>query len=178
MPVIMGIDPGSVHTGYGIIRTIGPRSEYVAGGVINPPAGARHSKRLLVVYDRLLELMISHQPDALVVESLFHGNNSQSLIKLSQIRGAALLAGEKNALDIYEYAPREVKKGVTGFGGADKPQMVFMVAKMLSLPDLRSKDEADALALALYHAGISRFHAVTQTAAACGAATTGRVKKL
>lgn len=177
MPIIMGIDPGSVHTGYGIIRAMGPRSEYVAGGVISPPAGARHSKRLLVVYDKLLELMQTHQPDALVVESLFHGNNAQSLIKLSQIRGAALLAGEKNALEIYEYAPREVKKGVTGFGAADKSQMVFMVAKMLNLPKLRSKDEADALALALYHTGVSRFLAATQTAAACGGSTTGRIEK-
>lgn len=89
-----------------------------------------------------------------------------------------MLAGEKNALAIYEYSPREVKKGVTGFGAADKPQMVFMVAKMLNLPDLRSKDEADALALALYHAGVSRFHAATQTGAACGTSTTRRIKKL
>ena len=87
----------------------------------------------------------------MVVESLFHANNSQSLMKLSQVRGVILLLGENHGMEIFEYAPMEIKKGLTGYGRAEKDQMVYMVGKILSLPSLKSPDEADALAMALYH---------------------------
>jgi crossover junction endodeoxyribonuclease RuvC len=92
----------------------------------------------------------------MVVESLFHFKNSQSLIKMSQIRGVILLLGETHGLEIYEYAPMEIKKGITGYGAAVKEQMIFMISKVLGLGDLRSADEADALAIALYHSHVCR----------------------
>ena len=93
----------------------------------------------------------------MVVESLFHGVNSQSLMKLSQARGIVLLLGEIHGMEIFEYAPMQIKKGLTGYGNAEKEQVLFMVGKLLGLPDLKSLDEADALAMALYHSHICPF---------------------
>ncbi|MBI5571690.1 MAG: crossover junction endodeoxyribonuclease RuvC [Desulfomonile tiedjei] len=149
--LIVGVDPGSNATGFGIIRKEGTRSVHVASGVIRASTADSHPKRLHRIYRKLDEVLQRHQPQVMVVESLFHGNNSQSLMKLSQVRGVVLLAGEMHGLDIFEYAPMEIKAGLTGYGRAEKDQMVFMVGRILCLPDLKSPDEADALAMALYH---------------------------
>lgn len=149
--LIVGVDPGSTATGYGIIRKEGARSSHVASGVIRASAAHAHPKRLHRIFGKLSEVLQEHQPQVMVVESLFHANNSQSLMKLSQVRGVVLLVGEMHGLDIFEYAPMEIKAGLTGYGRAEKDQMVFMVGRILGLPDLKSPDEADALAMALYH---------------------------
>ncbi|MEW6531037.1 MAG: crossover junction endodeoxyribonuclease RuvC [Thermodesulfobacteriota bacterium] len=153
--IIMGVDPGSTATGYGIIEKNGSRARHIASGVIKPPARASHSKRIWDVYQRLDSVAKEHRPSVMVVESLFHATNSQSLMKLSQVRGAILLLGETHSMDIFEYAPMEIKKGITGYGRAEKEQIIFMVSKILGLAPLKSADQADALAMALYHSHIS-----------------------
>lgn len=154
--VIMGVDPGSNATGYGIIRKSGSRSEHVASGVVRVSPSAGHSKRLWEIYQKLDEQARAFTPSVMVVETLFHGNNSQSLMKLSQVRGVVLLLGENHGMDIYEYSPMEIKRGLTGYGRAEKGQMVFMVSKILGLQPLKSPDQADALAMALYHSHLCR----------------------
>ena len=153
--IIMGVDPRSTATGYGIIEKNGSRARHIASGVIKPPARASHSKRIWDVYQRLDSVAKEHRPSIMVVESLFHATNSQSLMKLSQVRGVILLLGENHGMDIFEYAPMEIKKGITGYGRAEKEQIIFMVSKILGLPSLKSADQADALAMALYHSHIS-----------------------
>ena len=155
--VILGVDPGSSATGYGIVKKNGARSVHVASGVIRAPSRHTLPQRLLKIHDGLAEVVRAHNPAVMVVESLFHGNNSQSFMKLSQVRGVVLLLGEIYSMDIFEYAPREIKKGVTGYGNAEKEQVLFMVAKLLGLPALKSPDEADALAAAIYHSHICSF---------------------
>jgi crossover junction endodeoxyribonuclease RuvC len=90
----------------------------------------------------------------MVVESLFHATNTQSLMKLSQVRGAILLLGESHGMEIFEYSPMEIKKGLTGYGRAEKEQIIFMVSKILGLTNVTSPDQADALAMALYHSHV------------------------
>lgn len=154
--VIIGVDPGSTATGYGIIKKNGTRSSHVASGVIRPNKAAGHSRRLWEIHRELDAVIREHRPSVMVVESLFYGDNSQSLMKLSQVRGVILLLGENHNMSIFEYSPMEIKKGLTGYGRADKSQMVFMVAKILNLTPFKSADEADAVAMALYHSHICR----------------------
>ncbi len=153
--LIIGVDPGSTATGYGIIRKNGVRPSHVASGVIRVSANLGQSKRIREIYRRLDAVVREHRPSVMVVESLFHSNNSQSLMKLSQVRGVILLLGETYSMDIFEYSPMEIKKGLTGYGKAEKVQMMFMVGKVLALPTLKSPDQADALAMAIYHSHIS-----------------------
>ena len=152
--IIIGVDPGSTATGYGIISKNGSRSKHVASGVIRASSKIPQSKRLQKIYKELEFVIQEHSPEVMVVESLFHANNSQSLMKLSQVRGVILLLGELNGMSVFEYAPMEIKKGLTGYGRADKGQMLYMVSKILGLQSLSSSDEADALAMALYHSHI------------------------
>jgi crossover junction endodeoxyribonuclease RuvC len=153
--IILGVDPGSTATGYGLVRKNGADSLHVAGGVIRASRKASQSKRIREIFDKLKRVIEEHGPDVMVVESLFHGANSQSLMKLSQVRGVILLLGELHGMEIFEYAPMEIKKGLTGYGRADKEQIVFMVSKILGLTSLKNTDEADALAMALFHSHMS-----------------------
>jgi crossover junction endodeoxyribonuclease RuvC len=154
--IILGVDPGSIVTGYGIITKEKSRTTHLASGVVRVSAKHAQSKRLWEIHQKLDLVIREHRPEIMVVESLFHAENSQSLMKLSQARGVILLLGEAHGLEICEYSPMEIKKGVTGYGRAEKHQMVYMVARLLGLPNLKSADQADALAMALYHANICR----------------------
>jgi crossover junction endodeoxyribonuclease RuvC len=154
--LILGVDPGSTATGYGIIRKTGARSAHVDSGVIRASKAASQSQRLLEIHNKLDCVIREQAPVVMVVESLFHFNNVQSLMKLSQVRGVILLLGEAYGMEIVEYSPMEIKRGLTGYGAAEKGQMMFMVAKILNLPTLKSADQADALAMALYHSHICR----------------------
>ena len=153
--IIIGVDPGTAATGYGVIRKNGSGSAHLVSGVIRPTPKASHSKRLFEIHCKLEEVIREYRPDVMVVESLFHFRNSQSLMKLCQVRGVVLLLGEGHGMEIFEYSPMEIKRGLTGYGRADKSQMVFMVRKILNLPSLKSADQADALAMALYHSHMS-----------------------
>ena len=153
--LILGVDPGSTATGYGIIKKEGSRSVHVASGVIRLSGSQDHPKRLGKVFRSLEEVVNEHAPSIMVVESLFLGENTQSLMKLSQVRGVVLVLGELHGMDIFEYSPMEIKRGLTGYGRADKQQMIFMVSKLLGLQGLKSSDQADALAMALFHSHMS-----------------------
>ncbi len=150
--LILGIDPGTVATGYGIVSKNGSSPTYVTGGVIRPGVKRTQSAKLLAVYTALDKIVREFRPSVMVVESLFHSVNIQSLIKMGQVRGVILLLGELHSLELFEYSPREIKQGITGYGNADKAQVMFMIQKILRLPTLKSSDLADALAMATFHA--------------------------
>lgn len=148
MTIIIGIDPGSRRTGYGVIRLQGHRQLYVASGHLDvsahPPL-----ERLRHIYLGLQAVMLAHQPDEAAIEAIFMKDNPSSALKLGQARGAAIVA---LTVPVAEYSAREVKKSVVGQGGADKSQVQFMVARLLNLSGKIQADEADALAVALCHA--------------------------
>jgi len=154
--IILGVDPGSHATGFGVIRT-GPVVRMLAGGVIRTSSGAPLPERLVTIHAALVEVIADHSPDVMVVESLFNARNPRSALILGHARGAILLAGAQAGLPIHEYAPRDVKKAVTGNGAAAKEQVRFMVMRMLGLREEPPLDQSDALAAALAYAGRSRF---------------------
>ncbi len=151
---IIGIDPGSQATGWGILQ-LAPSVRRVAGGIIRPGRNLELPMRLLAIYDGLVEAIEAHQPTVMAVESLFNARNARSSLVLGHARGAALLAGARAGLAVCEYSPGEVKKAVTGNGQADKEQVRFMVMRLLSLRETPGLDESDALAVALAHKGRS-----------------------
>ena len=151
--VILGIDPGSVVTGYGVLEHLKRKNRLLRCGTIRPDDGLAFSQRLLFIYDHLLELVSDVSPQEVAVESVFYGANTQSLIKLCQARGAILTALANSDLPIFEYAPREVKKAVVGRGGASKEQVQFMIQRLFGQDALASSfDAADGVAIALCHA--------------------------
>ncbi len=151
MAIILGIDPGSRITGFGIINAVGHKVEYVASGCIRVGDGviAERLKKIYCSVDELIEL---HTPQEFAIEQVFMGKNADSALKLGQARGAAILAASMHDLDVAEYAPRLVKQAVVGKGSAGKESVQFMVQKLLSLPGIPQADAADALAIALCHA--------------------------
>jgi crossover junction endodeoxyribonuclease RuvC len=150
---ILGIDPGTATTGYGLVSsTLQGGLETIDFGVIETPAGIPLEKRLLLLYRRLKELMILHLPDGAAVEKIFFQRNVKTAISVSQARGVILLALAESDLKIGEYTPLEIKLAVAGYGGADKNQMQQMVRAILGLPEIpRPDDAADALAIAICH---------------------------
>lgn len=151
--VILGVDPGSVVTGYGVLTRQNRKNKFLSCGIIRPDADLPFSQRLLYIYDHLLELVSDVSPDEVAVESVFYGANTQSLIKLCQARGAILTALANSDLPIFEYAPREVKKAVVGRGGATKEQVKFMIERLFGQQSLvNTLDATDGVAIALCHA--------------------------
>ena len=151
--VILGIDPGSVVTGYGVVEHQNRKSRLVTCGCLRPDARLPFARRLLEIYDGLLELVSNVAPDEVAVEAVFYGANVQTLVKMCHARGAILLALANSHLPIFEYSPREVKKAVVGRGGASKEQVQFMVQRILGMDKLpQPHDVTDAVAVALCHA--------------------------
>ena len=154
--IVLGVDPGSHATGYGVIAT-GPVARMLAGGVIRAARGAPLPARLLAIHAALTEVIAAHGPDAMAVEDLFNAKNPRSSLILGHARGAVLLAGAQAGLPVAEYAPREVKQALTGSGAAAKEQVRFMVMRLLRLKAEPPLDQSDALAVALAHAGRTRL---------------------
>lgn len=151
--IILGIDPGTRITGYGLIKLLDHRYESVDYGCIRPPVNYKLSDRYLILYESIDELIKHHRPDVLVVETQFVQKNVQSALKLGMARGTALIAAKKNGLPVYEYAPTEAKRAVVGNGHACKFQVQGMVQRLLNLSEPpHPEDAADALALAICHA--------------------------
>jgi crossover junction endodeoxyribonuclease RuvC len=156
--IILGIDPGTVVSGFGIIEFDGVRFRAVDYGCIRPPPKYSLPDRYLVIYDSVYALLEDHRPDALVVETQYVKNNVQSAIKLGMARGAVVIAGAKKKVPIHEYAPTKAKLAVVGNGRASKHQVQTMVQHLLRLPEPPNpEDAADALALAICHAQQKRF---------------------
>ncbi len=151
---ILGIDPGSICTGFGVIDSDRGRLVLVEQGSINTRRGAELSERLGIIHDGLREVIARTQPAAVAIETPFAGNNVKSLIQLAHARGVALLAARIASLDVFEYAPRSVKSAVVGYGNAEKEQVAKMVRMLLpACATLKmSADAADALAIAICHA--------------------------
>lgn len=151
MSLILGIDPGSVKTGFGIINYDGGRSEYVTSGVIRLPKDEL-PVRLRVIHDSITELLELHCPQELAIEQVFMARSAGSALKLGQARGAAIVACVIRDMPVAEYSARQIKQSVVGTGAADKAQVQHMVKVLLKLPGEPQEDAADALAAALCHA--------------------------
>ena len=148
---ILGIDPGSRVTGYGIIESDGTRSRHLGSGCIRTDAGDL-PKRLGDIFRGVVEVIETWQPGEVAVEQVFMSRNASSALKLGQARGAAVCAIVTRSLPVYEYTPATVKQGLVGNGRAEKEQVQHMVQVILSMQRQMALDESDALAVALCHA--------------------------
>ncbi len=156
MAIILGIDPGSRITGYGVIRQQGSKFHYLGSGCIRTLGNKSESQvplaeRLRIIHDGVRELIQQFQPTVFVIEQVFYARSGDASLKLGQARGAAIVAAACAGLEVHEYLPRAVKLAVVGTGAADKAQVQHMVAKLLELPANPQADAADALAVALCH---------------------------
>ncbi|WP_114418298.1 crossover junction endodeoxyribonuclease RuvC [Marinospirillum perlucidum] len=149
--LILGIDPGSRITGYGLIEAQGRRMSYRASGCIRIQATTLPQK-LAQIYAGLAELIQEYRPDEVAIERVFMAKNADSALKLGQARGTAVVCVANQGLELSEYSAKEVKLAVTGRGGADKTQVQHMVKALLKLSATPQADAADALAIALCHA--------------------------
>ncbi len=151
--IILGIDPGTRITGYGLIRVKGPLLETLDFGCIRPPATLPLADRYRIIFDSVEQLLDQHRPQAVAVESQFVLKNAQSAIKLGMAKGVVMLAAARHGISVHEYSPKQAKQAVVGNGAASKAQVQKMIAALLQLPNLpEPEDAADALALALCHA--------------------------
>jgi crossover junction endodeoxyribonuclease RuvC len=150
--IILGIDPGSVITGIGIIRCDGDRIKMIELDAVVMKSKDALTKRLKVIYDVCIDKIKKYRPDELAIETAFFGKNIQSTLKLGQARGVAIIAAVNSDMNVSEYSPREVKKSITGNGAASKEQVKFMVKRILDIKeDPEYIDSTDALAIALCH---------------------------
>ncbi len=148
--IVLGIDPGSLRTGYGVLATDGRRHRLLEKGALAPGARLSLPEKLRHIHAGIAELIARVHPDALAVEDVFHAANVRTALVLGHVRGVVLLAGAEAGLPVHEYPPATVKQQVTGFGRAEKTQVAFMVTRMLSLETASEPGDAtDALAVAL-----------------------------
>ena len=155
--IIIGIDPGTQVTGYGIIRVVGLSMQVIDYGCIRPPAKLKLSDRYLILFNAVEELWEKHQPQVMSVETQYVHKNVQSAIKLGMARGTAIVAAKRKGMSVFEYAPTKAKLAVVGSGKASKEQVQGMVKLLLNLKTLPTPhDAADALALAICHANAYR----------------------
>lgn len=166
---ILGIDPGSETTGWGVIEDDGRRYRLLECGTVRASSGQKFPARLLRIANALEEIIRRHNPDACAIEDGFLATNVKVTLKLGQVRGVAMLVAERAALEIHEYSPRLVKQTVVGHGNAEKFQVAQMVKTLLSLESVpEPHDAADALAVAIchfHHASFAKRIMTTQTGA-------------
>lgn len=157
--LVLGIDPGTATTGYGVVRELANGDlEAVSYGVITTPAHTPMPDRLHQLYTEIVALIAQHRPDAAAVEALYFGKNVTTAITVAQGRGVILLALAQAGLPVREYKPAEVKQTIAGYGNAGKEQVQEMIRQLLHLDDLpRPDDAADGLGLAITHLNASRF---------------------
>jgi len=151
MAIILGIDPGSRVTGYGLVNSVGNKLEYVACGCIRTET-ALLPDRLAKIFTGICEVIEKHSPQCSAIEDVFVGRNVSSALKLGQARGSAMTACLHHLLPVSEYSARQVKKALTGQGSADKVQIQHMVKVLLGIRQAPAEDAADALAVAICHA--------------------------
>lgn len=152
MAIILGLDPGSRKTGFGIINVNGSQHEYVTSGVIRLPVKEELPQRIQVLIASLSEIIALHCPQQVAIEQVFMAKNAGSALKLGQARGAAIAACVAQNLDVAEYSARQIKLAVVGTGAAGKEQVQHMVQTLLRLPSTPQEDAADALGTAICHA--------------------------
>ena len=151
--MVMGIDPGVVNTGFGVVRVAGGNMNAIDGGVIDASEDETPEGRLARIHRQLVELIAWHEPQALALEDIYFGKNVRSAMAVGQARGVAMLAAAARGIRCFDYTPQSVKMAVCGTGGAGKKQVQHMVGALLGLPEPpRSDHTADALAVAICHA--------------------------
>ena len=155
---ILGIDPGSRLTGFGVLDFVGDKPAYVASGTIKSLDGD-FSQRLKQIFESVNEIVARYEPDIVAIESVFMARNAGSALKLGHARAAALCATFEFDVEVFEYAPREIKLAVVGTGSASKEQVQHMVVSMLHLDSSPAADAADALAAAICHGHRRRMDA-------------------
>lgn len=156
--LVLGIDPGTATTGFGLVTQTRGKPIIVSFGVIRTSPAMDMPNRLVKIKREYTALLEEYQPDAVAIEALFHHKNSKTVISVAQSRGVLLMAAADQAIEIAEYTPLQVKQAVTGVGNADKRQVQVMVQKILKLDSIpRPDDAADALAIALCHLHSSRM---------------------
>jgi crossover junction endodeoxyribonuclease RuvC len=159
MTLVLGIDPGTATTGYGLvrIRTEG-NLESIAYGTIQTPAGVAAHKRLSMLFQQLNQIILLHKPDSCAVEKLYFQSNISTAIAVGQARGVVMLAISEAGLEMAEYTPNEVKQAVAGYGNAGKRQVQEMVRVLLTLSEIPKPDDAaDALAIAITHLNTQKY---------------------
>lgn len=150
---ILGIDPGLATVGFGVVDYAKNTFKPVEYGAVLTPAGTKTELRLAEIYDNICELLDTFHPQAVSIEKLYFNTNEKTAVNVCQARGVILLACTKKGVPIYEYTPLQIKQSVTGYGRADKKQIMYMVTKLLSLKkEPHPDDTADALAAAICHA--------------------------
>jgi len=153
MVVVLGIDPGTAHTGYGVVIARGQQLAALDGGVIGTGPDEALERRLARIHAQICDLIAKYEPNAMAVEDLFFGQNARSAFAVGQARGAVLLSAGMAGIPCFTYTPQAVKQAVCGSGSADKAQVQRMVGALLSLPEAPRPDHAaDALAVAICHA--------------------------
>ena len=150
--IILGIDPGTATTGFGIIRVVGNSIKPVDYGIISTPTGVPMEQRLVMIYEQINQIIQTWKPEQVAIEELFFNKNITTGITVGQARGVLLLACAQNGLEVHEYTPLQVKQALVGNGRAEKKQVQFMVKTFLGLRDVPKPDDAaDALAIAICH---------------------------
>ncbi len=163
--LVLGVDPGTAITGYGLVREEEEQLILVDYGVIATPAGEPLPTRLQAIYQGLADVAREHQPQQAAVEELFFSRNVRTALSVGHARGVVLLALADAGLTIYEYKPLEIKQAITGYGGADKQQVQEMVRLLLNLDHLPQPDDAaDAVAVAVCHIHSARMTALIENA--------------
>ena len=172
MALILGIDPGSRITGYGLVKAIGTRLEYVASGCIKTASSMSLPERLDEIFSGVTQLINEHLPNELAIERVFMSRSADSALKLGHARGAAIVAAVNQGVPVFEYEARKVKQAVVGIGSASKAQVQMMVTTLLNLPGQPQSDAADALAIALCH--LHTRHTLARMAGSGAVATPGK----
>lgn len=150
MTIILGIDPGSRITGFGVVRQQGSKFQYIGSGCIRTPE-ADLSVKLNTIFNGVSEIITQYQPTTFAIEQVFLAHNPDSALKLGQARGSAIVAATQNELPVFEYSARQIKQSVVGTGAAEKAQVQHMVQHILKLEGKPQADAADALAVAICH---------------------------
>jgi len=162
---VLGLDPGSLRTGYGVIDCDGSAQRYVDAGCIRTQ-GASASARLRCIYDAVTALVETHRPDEIAIERVFVHRNPDSALKLGQARGVAMCAAVLHGATVFEYAPRAIKQALVGHGNAEKLQVAHMVKVILAIELTLGLDASDALAVGLCHGQSRLLNALTAAAGA------------
>lgn len=158
---VLGIDPGSRLTGWGVVDHAASAARHVDNGVLVLDPKGLLCDRLRAIHDGVSALIAEHRPEVVAVEGVFAARNAQSALKLGQARGAALVAAARAGLPIYEYAPAEIKQAVVGHGRAEKEQVQAMIRIILGLREVAQADASDALAVAICHCQRSGLRALS-----------------
>lgn len=174
--VIIGIDPGSRITGYGIIKSVNGKPQYLGSGCIRTGEGPIACK-LRTIYMGVSTLVEQFKPDVMAIEETFLSKNVQSTVKLSEARASAMVAGANLGLEVFEYTPMQIKQAVVGYGAAQKHQVQYMVKLILHLEGNPQADAADALACAVCHAFTYRVTSAMGTTVANASSVRGRLRR-